>query len=309
VVTDNYLYPIFHLRHGESLHGWQFWPLAGHEEKLLVEKRDAEGDVQMIGGHDKWFFLWPLFFNERSGIGTTNLQTDHALLPFYSLSRSPARDSSTYLWPLFTFTEDRGMRYREWDLPWPVVVFARGEGKTANRVWPLFSQVQGPYNRSEFYLWPLFWRHRSHAPPLDRDRIRIVFFLYSDLTERNLDTGKALRRTDLWPLFTSRRDHEGQERLQILALLEPFLPNNRGVERNYSPLWSLWRSENNPGTGAASQSLLWNLYRNDQTPQTRKCSLLFGLFRYQTGPDGKQLRLFHIPVLKSRKPAGPAAGP
>ena len=23
VVTDNYLYPFFHLRHGDGLHGWQ----------------------------------------------------------------------------------------------------------------------------------------------------------------------------------------------------------------------------------------------------------------------------------------------
>jgi hypothetical protein len=29
VVTDNYLYPFGHLRHGDGLHGWQVWPLAG----------------------------------------------------------------------------------------------------------------------------------------------------------------------------------------------------------------------------------------------------------------------------------------
>ncbi len=33
VVTDNYLFPIFHLRHGDGLHGWQFWPLVGDEHK------------------------------------------------------------------------------------------------------------------------------------------------------------------------------------------------------------------------------------------------------------------------------------
>jgi hypothetical protein len=309
VITDNYLYPLFHRRHGESLQGWQFWPLLGHEEKEPVEKIDSDGDVRVFGGHDKWFFLWPFYFNERSGIGTTNLQTDRALLPFYSLSRSPARDSSTYLWPLFTYVEDRENRVREWDAPWPLIVFARGAGKTANRVWPFFSQVQGPVNRSEFYLWPLYWRHRAHAPPLERDRVRILFFLYSDLTEKNLTTGRARRRTDLWPLFSAQRDHEGRARLQVLSLLEPLLPSNRGVENIYAPLWSLWRSEKNPKTGCTSESVLWNLYRNDRTPQTRKCSLLFGLFRYQTGPDGKQLRLFYLPVVKTRKPAGPAAGP
>ena len=33
VVTDNYLYPFFHLRHGDGLHGWQFWPVVGTEHK------------------------------------------------------------------------------------------------------------------------------------------------------------------------------------------------------------------------------------------------------------------------------------
>ena len=306
VVTENYLYPVFHLRHGEGLRGWQVWPLIGHESKDVTFRTNALDELETVGGHHKFFTLWPLYFDERIGIGTTNVQTDRALLPFYSLTRSPARDSSSYLWPFFTYTNDRANRYREWDAPWPFVVFARGEGKTANRVWPFFSQVQGQYNRSEFYAWPLVWRHRSHAPPLDRDRIRILFFLYSDLTERNLGTGSALHRIDLWPLFTRRRDHEGRQRLQVLALLEPFLPSNKAIERNYSPLWAVWRSEKNLRTGAGSQSLLWNLYRRETTPTSKKCSLLFGLFQYQAGPDGRRMRVAYVPVLNSRKPSASA---
>ncbi len=303
VVTENYLYPIVHLRRGEGLRGWQVWPFAGYETKQVTSRTNALDEVEVVGGHEKFFALWPLYFNERTGIGTTNVQTDLVVLPFYAATRSPARDSSSYLWPFFTYTNDRAKRYREWDAPWPLIVFARGQGKTANRVWPFFSQVQGPYNRSEFYAWPLFWRHRSHAPPLDRDRIRILFFLYSDLTEKNLETGRSLRRQDLWPLFTRRRDPEGRDRLQLLALLEPFLPNNKSVERNYSPLWALWRSEVNRRTGATSQSALWNLYRRDTTPAAKKCSLLFGLFQYQTGPDGRRMRVFYVPVMSPRRPA------
>ena len=74
------------------------------------------------------------------------------------------------------------------------------------------------------------------------------------------------------------------ERLQALAMLEPFFPNNRTMAREYSQIWSLWRSEKNPNTGAASQSLLWNLYRHENDPGTKKTSLLFGLFQYQSTP-------------------------
>jgi len=89
----------------------------------------------------------------------------------------------------------------------------------------------------------------------------------------------------------------------VLALLEPFLHGAHKIERDYSPLWSLWRSEKNPRTGAASQSLLWNLYRHDVTPSSKHSSLLFGLFQSQSGPEGRQLRVFYIPFGKGQPSA------
>src|SRR5207247_2697519 len=69
---------------------------------------------------------------------------------------------------------------------------------------------------------------------------------------KNTETGAAQRRIDFWPFFTWRRDFNGNSRLQALSLLEPFLPNNKSIERNYSPLWSIWRAEKNPRTGGRS---------------------------------------------------------
>ncbi|MBI2949443.1 MAG: hypothetical protein HYY23_17535, partial [Verrucomicrobia bacterium] len=242
VTTENYLFPFFHRRHGEGLAGWQLWPLIGMEHKDLTTKTNAFGDTEMVGGHDKRFLLWPFYFNNRLGLGTENPETQRLFLPFYSAQRSPRRDSTTYFWPFgFTSTEDREKKYREWDAPWPLVVFARGEGKTANRIWPLFSQAKNATLESDFYLWPLYKRDRVNSSPLDRRRTRILLFLYSDLAERNTTTGTALERTDLWPLFTARRDHNGNERLQMLSVIEPLLPASKTVERLYSPLWSVWR--------------------------------------------------------------------
>jgi len=312
VVTDNYLAPFFHLRHGDGLSGWQFWPLLGHEHKAVTTRTNGFGEAELIGGHDKFFALWPLYFREDLGVGTTNPVTQRALLPLFTWQRSPLRDSATYLFPLgLTLTDDRERRYHEVGAPWPLVVFARGEGKTMNRVWPLFSHARTPTLESDFLLWPLYKSSRIHSAPLERTRARILLFLYSDLTEQNTETGRTAERTDLWPLFTARRDADGSERLQLLAPLEVFLPNNKNIERNYSPLWSLWRSEKNARTGAASQSLLWNLCRRETTPQTKKCSLLFGLIQYQSGPEGARWRVFYVPLgpkrkaLKSSAPAAP----
>jgi hypothetical protein len=46
------------------------------------------------------------------------------------------------------------------------------------------------------------------------------------------------------------------------------------------------------------------LYRYDTTPSTKKCSLLFGLFQYQSNAESKKLRLLYIPLVKTHQPAG-----
>jgi len=302
VVTDNYLVPFFHLRHGDGLKGWQLWPLLGSEHKEITTTTNGFGDTSLVGGHDKFFALWPFYERARTGIGTTNPVSERLVLPLFHVERSPLRDSTSYLWPLgVTITDDREKKYREFDAPWPFVVFARGEGKTANRVWPLYGHAHNPYLQSDFYLWPLYRYSRAHSDPLDRERTQVLFFLYSDVSEKNTQSGKAFRRTDLWPLFTARRDMKGNERLQVLALIEPFIPNSRSVDRAWSPLWSIWRSERNASTGASSQSFLWNLYRCDATPASKKCSLLFGLIQYQSGSEGAHWRWFYLPNRKHQK--------
>jgi hypothetical protein len=301
VVTDNYLYPFFHLRYGDKLHGWQFWPIVGKEYKGVTTLTNGFGEAETIGGHDKFFALWPIYFDQTTGIGTDNPEKTYGVLPFYSQLRSPKRDTTSVLWPFFENIDDRGQKYHEWEGPWPFVVIARGEGKTITRFWPLFSRAHNDTLESDFYLWPFYKYNRLHAGVLDQQRMRILFYLFANVDEKNTETKAERRRVDLWPLFTWHRDLNGNSRLQILAPIEPVLPNNRGIERNWSPLWSIWRAEKNPKTGATSQSFLWNLYRRDTTPASRKCSLLFGLFQYQSNSEVKKLRLLYIPVLTERE--------
>jgi hypothetical protein len=299
VVTDNYLFPFFHLRHGDGLNGWQFWPLLGHEHKDVTTRTNGFKDVETVGGHEKLFVLWPFFFNEYSGIGTDNPLWEQGSLLAYDIERSPKRDSTSVIWPFFSYINNRERKYHEWQVPWPFIVIARGEGKTTTRFFPLFSQAHSASLESDFYLWPVYKYNRSHSAVAESERTRILFFLYSDAILKNLETGGSKRRVDLWPFFTHQRDFNGHTRLQVLALLEPFLHGAHKIERDYSPLWSLWRSEKNPRTGAASQSLLWNLYRHDVTPSSKHSSFLFGLFQSQSGPQGRKLRLFYIPFGKA----------
>ena len=307
VITDNYLYPFFHLRHGDGLRGWQVWPFVGDEHKDVTTRTNGFGETEIIGGHDRFFALWPVHFRQNNDIGTDNPEKFRASLPLYALSRSPQRDSTSVLWPFFTWIDDREKKYREWDVPYPFVVIARGEGKTTTRFFPLFSRAHNDAFESDFYLWPVYKYNRLHTDALDRERTRLFFYLFANVTEKNTETGAERRRVDLWPLFTWHRGFNGNSRLQILAPIEPVLPDNRGVERNWSPLWSLWRSEASLKTGATSRSLLWNFYRLDAAPCCKKCSLFFGLFQYQSGGENKRLRLFYVPVSWTHRPAGQSA--
>ena len=300
VVTDNYFFPFGHIRHGDGLRGWQVWPFAGSEHKDVTTHTNGFGDVETIGGHDKSFYLWPLHLKQDTGLGTTNVEKFRASIPLYAYTRSPRLDSTTVIWPLFTWMENREKKYREWQMPWPVVIFARGEGKTTDRVFPFFSRSHNHEMESDSYLWPVYQHRRLQAAPLDQDRTRVLFYLYSKVVEKNTETRAVKKRLDMWPFFTWHRDFNGNERLQVLAPVEPVLPGNRGIERNWSPLWSLWRAEDNAKTGATSRSLLWNLYRRETAPARKKVSLLFGLFRYQCDGKSRLTQWFYVYNISGR---------
>jgi hypothetical protein len=298
VVTDNYLYPIGHIRHGDKLHGWQVWPFVGNEHKDVTTQTNGFGDITTIGGHENSFVLWPFWISQDDGLGTANPEKFRASIPLFSLTRSPNRDATSVFWPLFTVVDEREKKYHEWEGPWPFVIFARGEGKTTDRVWPIFSQSHNQTQESDSYAWPLYYYKRTHSEPLDWQASRVFFYLYVGVTERNTETGAERLRRDAWPFFAWRKEFNGSTRLQILAPIESILANSRGIERNWSPIWSLWRAEENPRAARSSRSLLWNLYRRDTEPDHEKVSCLFGL--YQREMDGKKnrTRLFYIPLAK-----------
>jgi len=298
VVTDNYLYPFFHVRSGGNVTGWQFWPVLGAEEKKPATVTNSLGEVETAGGYNRFFAAWPFFLKDQSGTGTTNQEDRLVVMPFYSRLRSPLREENCYGWPIgYWRIDDRGKKCREQDFFWPFFEVARGE-KTVTRLFPFYSRAAGGGLENDFYLWPLYKFLRLETPALERERTRIAFFLYSDIREKNRQNGETKHRVDFWPFFTYKRDMDRKERLQALSLLEPFFVNNQSIARDYSQLWSLWRTEKDGRTGAGSQSLLWNLYRHESGPRSKKYSLLFGLFQYQSGDKGANWRVCYIPFGK-----------
>jgi hypothetical protein len=295
-VTDNYFYPIFDRRRGNGLTGWQVWPLMGEDQKTTTFRTNSMNEAETIGGYDKFFALWPFYFKSREDLGTTNPVASVTLLPFYSQTRSPSHDSTSYGFPFgFNAIHDRAQNYVEHDFLWPLFVRAYGS-RTVTRYFPFYSHAQHNGLQSDSYGFLLYKFNRLIAPPLDRRRSRVLYFLYSDTVERNTESHDFKCRVDFWPFYSYSRDLDGNRRTQVFALLEAFFPNNRTIPREYSPLWSVWRAERNVHTGATSQSLLWNLYRHESAGSSKKTSLLFGVFQYQSSPDGVRWRFCYLNV-------------
>jgi hypothetical protein len=308
VITDNYVYPLFHLRHGNGLKGWQFWPLVGYEHKDVTRETNHLGDVKTVGGHEKLFFLWPFYFDETSGRETANPEHLVGSFPFYSSDRSPKRDQTSVLL-LFSRVDDREKRYTEWDLPWPLMVRARGEGKTIDRIFPFYSRAHNARLEDDFVMWPVYKHYHFRGENLDRERSQILFFGFSRTTDKNIQTGAYRQRTDFLPLYRHRRDFNGNTQLQVFAPLEVFVTGSHKIERDYSPLWSVWRSAHNAKTGASSQSLLWNLYRHDATADSKRTSFFFGMFQSKSTPEGKSVKLFYIPFARGKNSVAQTRGP
>ncbi len=263
VTTYNVVAPFFHYREGPGLQGYQALPLFSWEKKEVSRRLDKWGEEELVPGFRHLTILWPFFFSQDRKLGTANEEKFRALLPLFSILRSPYRDSSTYVWPLgLTLTEDRARHYQEVGVPWPFIVFAWGEGKTTTRVWPIYSHSRNNALESDFLLWPLYKFNAIHAETLDRRRSRILFFLYSNTIEENKENGEFRRRRDFWPLYTHRKEMDGRIRLQVFR--------NPKKARSFSAFSNINPVLNGPGCGCFTSR--WAAGNRAAPPHRPRCA-------------------------------------
>jgi hypothetical protein len=310
--VTNILWPVFARISGENEAGVKVWPIFGSAEKE--------------GVYRKRFYLWPIFFRYDLALDTANPQYRRTVFPFFVGEESVQVSSRTYLWPFFSYREDRRRDYEEWYFPWPIFHIARGEYKEGVRFLPLFSDERTGDFRKRWFLWPVYKIEETNTEVLERRRDRVLFFLYSNVEETVLAEESVRRKqVDLWPLFTYRR-LKGVSHFHTLSLLEPFFPENRGIERNWSPLWRLYQRKWDTHGNEVS-SLLWNLYWKERRPDglamevfplfryrqqaagALDWQLLKGLLRYRSDADGKSIYLFYLPWgIGSHSDAGKTEG-
>ncbi len=309
-VTVTAPWPFFRTTHGGGHSGWALWPLYG--------QRAQEGVFR------NRYWLWPLAYHNVSGLDDQAGPTvRRGLLPFYTEDRGPGLDRRTYLWPFFGTTHDTlPKRYDETRYFWPFLLQGRGEETYRNRWAPLYSHSRVKDVSKTWILWPL-WRDQSFSESrLDQRKRQFLYFVYWDLEQRLPGSpagGPVASKTHLWPLWSAWDNGAGRRQFQLLSPLEPLFQHNETVRHAWSPLFSLYRSEQR-GEDYSRRSALWEaisyersrstassrfrlgpLLSNEASAGGRRISLLCGLvgLRREAGASWKPF-LFDF---KSRKPS------
>lgn len=280
--TTNYsfLWPIFGYYTGGGQKGFRFWPLFGYRKKE--------------GALDEKFALWPIYTSKERIFYGEKIDT-LSVFPFYFSLDSPNVTQRTYLGPLFSHLVDRKRGIERWDTPWPLINFTRGK-REEDRVFPFYKNEMNGDDKEGFILWPLYRYYTLTLADYRRKRDTVLFFLYSDIRDEPIvNGGKSGRRIDVWPLFTYKRDGEGNRSLHSLSILEPFLPGNDGIEKNYSPFWRLyeWKKDKD---GRVVSSFLWNTFKVEARKDSKKVYFLGGLFGYRSDSHKKTIKLFYFPI-------------
>lgn len=242
----NYLWPVLSFSEGGGYDGFRLWPLYGHFEKQGEFRRE--------------FALWPIYSHQKFDLDKEQSGERMMVFPLFAREDSAARRYRSVLWPFFAHEENYARDFEEWSAPWPFYVKTRGT-IYQNRLWPLYGYKRADDEEAWFLAWP-FFRRREYD--IDEDshirEVRLTPLVFYE-TETS-DSGETISHKErVWPLWRFRRFEDGSSRFRMLSLL--WFSDERGFERAYSPLWTIYdRVEESDGDRKVRA--LWGLIRHER---------------------------------------------
>jgi len=307
------LWPIIGWTKGEGVEKFRVFPFYSRyrnegrfTKKSVLWPFWTSVDYEYPGYEGGGFILFPLFGH----IETQDQETWMVIPPFVRWSRN-----------------DEG--HRALNCPWPFIQYSRGEIDKLY-IWPLWGHKEVGELESSFLLWPIIRTQRHDGRNGIRKRLQILPFWLSEsympravVSEEPGTSGGSdeqagrvvVRTAKLWPLASYRREDD-HSRFRMLSLWPRRDPPS--IERNWAPLWTLYRRER---VGeAVEHELLWGLFRrrrdadggrslslfpllqSSRATESRRWSLFYGLIGYER--DGLQKRVRLLYFLKfGRKPS------
>ena len=272
--TTSVLWPIYSRTTGGDLYRWRVWPLYGYSHTP-----------------DRWtkrFVLWPIWTSVDYHYPGTD-GGGFILFPLYGQVNLPDRQSRM-LFPPFFKVEWGDTDHFAFNAPWPILQYVNSPDYERLYVFPLGGRRRRGHDRSWFALWPIFSGQRTARPREVLTRFRALPFWYYENVQTRApagetpdgdrlprDEGASLSRyMRLWPLGMYRREKE----LSVVRVPDLWpLRQTPGIERNWAPLWTL--------------------YRRERSEDRRLSEVLWGMFRWERTPEVRDVRLF--PLLESRE--------
>lgn len=280
---------------------WRAWPLVGRSQKP--------------GHYERYFAFWPFWHSERNGLNTEQPSDEWLLFPFYGEVDRGAFHARSVLWPFFGWDWNDETGYSAFDGPWPLVKIVRnGSGRPTShtRALPFYSEYRSDEIDSTSIGWPVLWLREETTPDYRKSSVHVVPFVYTSRATRKdgrpADARDARTATDaatdmVWPMYRQERLADGSGVAEALWPI-PY-PRLQGFRENWFPFFSLFSRQESAG-GAVSDRALLDLFRRESnaeetrwsfpilggsrsTAETREWSLLLGLIRWETGPDGTRL--------------------
>ncbi len=271
-------WPVVQWQEGPGAGGRALWPLVGHFWK--------EED------YDNQFLLWPLIYRKVSDLRAEEPTVARGFLPFYALQHGPGLEDVTIGWPFFGWRREAEGNYRENRYFWPLFVQAEGDRVYTNRWAPFYTHSVVGASDKTWIMWPAYRDRTLYEHELAIRRIQFFYFLYwreTQVSRANPDL-PAAEMVHLWPLLSYYNNGAGLRQSQLFSPFEVFFPHRESFRLLYSPLFALFRKQEDLNTGVTEQSAFWGLFRETRTEETLEFEV-GPLFKHETGPDRARFSL------------------
>lgn len=282
VKTTSVLWPIYSHTRGEGIRRDRVFPIFG---KSVLE-----------GKYEKKFILWP-FWTSADYFYPNDTGYSRILFPVYGRAKLDNESTVWVIPPFFRFTD--GVKQDRMYCPWPFIQRIKSDWRDKFYLWPLwgYDRYQGGLNHRTFLFWPFLWSERTEQAHLTKTRRMFVPFFYlerSYLKEEGVsqkDLMEVSRYWRIWPLMSWRRE-TGHSTFRMLELWP--IKDAAPVERNWAPLWTLFKRSNDGGV--IRKRALWFVWESEQEPEAdrKEWSLLKGLAGYKKTADGRDWRLLYL---------------
>ena len=282
VKTTSVLWPVYSHTRGDGIERDRVFPLYG---KSVLE-----------GQYVKRFILWPFWTSARYDYPGES-GTSWILFPLCGRGKLEQERTLWLLPPFFRFTD--GVKQNCICCPWPF--FQKVDSERYNKLyfWPLWGQKQfdeGLYHRT-FLLWPFFWSEKTREAYTVRTRRMALPFFYLErerLSEKGVPQDEWVEVSfywKIWPLMSWQREGTAT-RFRLLELWP--IRNSAPVERNWAPLWTLYKRTE--ADGRIRRDVLWFAWHSEREPNAERAewSLLKGLLAYKREGGRRSCRVLYF---------------